>query len=355
MLRAIVPDPVYSFQREGASSVDTQLSQRVASASSVLYSRFLRLSYLYSERSWTELVSLFDQGGNNQIALRPLLVTSSVRQGERAHYLSDLTKILEQAREAAGYENGMYSITRYHRSASAGVTGFVGFGQGDDDRVFVTGLGLAPGEQYRGMLLGAIHLDRLLWVDLEEEMLRDSTLIKAHEDLVLLAGHNYTELEHRWDEAYGFYTELEREVQSTTLSDLPGIGTRIHDAFALGRRAITEYRYQEALAHLKTIRQLVSQIVARRAIEELYGRNTQANLEEAPRQAFRFISRGVGLVYALQFTRRPSGAPYLTQAEVTSLLAPLMQGEGLWSTDLSQKLETLTSHLKQVFDLPRTK
>ena len=80
----IVPDPVYSFQREGASSVDTQLSQRVASASSVLYSRFLRLSYLYSERSWTELVSLFDQGGNNQIALRPLLVTSSVRQEERA-------------------------------------------------------------------------------------------------------------------------------------------------------------------------------------------------------------------------------------------------------------------------------
>lgn len=351
----IVPDPVYSFQREGASSVDTQLSQRVASASSVLYSRFLRLSYLYSERSWTELVSLFDQGGNNQIALRPLLVTSSVRQGERARYLSDFTKILEQAREAAGYENGMYSTTRYHRSASAGVTGFVGFGQGDDDRVFVTGLGLAPGEQYRGMLLGAIHLDRLLWVDLEEEMLRDSALIKAHENLVLLAGHNYTELEHRWDEAYGFYTELEREVQSTTLSNLPGIGTRIHDAFALGRRAITEYRYQEALAHLKTIRQLVSQVVARRAIEELYGRNTQANLEEAPRQAFRFISRGVGFVYALQFTRRPSGTPYLTQTEVTSLLAPLMQGEGLWSTDLSQKLETLTSHLQQVFDLPHTK
>ena len=337
----IVPDPVYSFQREGASSVDTQLSQRVASASSVLYSRFLRLSYLHSERSWTELVSLFDQGGNNQIALRPLLVTSSVRQGERARYLSDFTKILEQAREAAGYENGMYSTTRYHRSASSGVTGFVGFGQGDDDKVFVTGLGLAPGEQYRGMLLGAIHLDRLLWVDLEEEMLRDSTLIKAHEDLVLLAGHNYT--------------ELEREVQSTTLSDLPGIGTRIHDAFALGRRAITEYRYQEALAHLRTIRQLVSQVVARRAIEELYGRNTQANLEEAPRQAFRFISRGVGFVYALQFTRRPSGAPYLSQTEVTSLLAPLMQGEGLWSTDLSQKLKTLTSHLQQVFDFPSTK
>ena len=63
----------------------------------------------------------------------------------------------------------------------------------------------------------------------------------------------------------------------------------------------------------------------------------------------------MGFVYALQFTRRPSGAPYLTQAEVTSLLAPLMQGEGLWSTDLSQKLETLTSYLKQVFDLPRTK
>ena len=63
----------------------------------------------------------------------------------------------------------------------------------------------------------------------------------------------------------------------------------------------------------------------------------------------------MGFVYALQFTRRPSGAPYLSQTEVTSLLAPLMQGEGLWSTDLSQKLKTLTSHLQQVFDFPSTK
>lgn len=348
----IVPDPVYSFQRQGASSVDLQLAQRVSSASQVLYARFLRTSYLRDARSWTELNQLFDAGGNNEIALRPLLATAPRLAPQRSSYLADFDEILEASRLSAGYLDGSYSIERYNRPASEGSTGYIGYNQGDTDRILVTGQGIAPGEQYRGMILGAIHLDKLLWVDLEEGMLRDRDLIKRHEDLTLLAGHNYTELEHRWDEAYGFYTELEKELQSAMLLQLPGIGRQLADAFALGRRAITEYRYEEALQHLHTIRTLLSQAVAARAIEELYGKHTRANLTESPRQAFRFISRGLGWIYALQFARRADGEPYLSREEVIQLLEPFTMGEGLWRHDLTEQLELLTKRLQQTFSLP---
>lgn len=348
----IVPDPVYSFQRQGVSSVDTQLAQRTSSASGVLYSRFLRTAYFLNEASWTEFGRLFDEGGNNEIALRPLLVTSAALEGDRAAYLADFDQLFLHSRQAAGYEDGSYSTDRRNRPASAGVTGFIGYNQGDEDRILVTAQGLAPGEQYRGMILGAIVLDHLLWKDLEEGMLQDEGLIKQHEALTFLAGHNYTELEHRWDEAYGFYVELEKELQSATLLALPGVSRQLGDAFALGRRAITEYRYDEALSHLRSIRQLLSQAVAARAIEELYGKHTRANLAEAPEQAFRFISRGLGWVYALQFTRRSTGERYLSRSEAQTLLAPITAGEGLWSPTLEAELKKLTTTLLERFDLP---
>lgn len=348
----IVPDPVYSFTREGASSVDTQLSERIASASDVLYSRFLHTAFFLREASWEELNLLFREGGNNEIALQPYLATSPRLQGERQRYLQDFEAVLEASRQAAGYEAGSYSTDRRNRPATAGVTGFIGYNQGDEDRILVTAQGVAPGEQFRGMILGASYLDRLLWQDLEEAPLRDPKQIKRHEELVFVSGHNYTELEHRWDEAYGFYSAIARELRPEMLVSLPGVSTRLSDAFALGRRAITEYRYEEAIEHLRQIRPLLSQVVARRAVEELYGANTRANLAEAPQQAFRFISRGLGLVYALQFTRQADGSAYLSAGEVERLLRPFTTGEGLWRQDLASQLEGLVRQLQQTFALP---
>ena len=321
----LVPDPTYTFQRQGTSSVDLLLPQQAASASETLYSRFLRTAYILNGARWQELKQLFAQGGNNEIALEPLIASSARQSKYRSAIQSDFAEILDDVRRAAGYDGDTYATERYNRRASKGQTGFIGYNQGDNDRFFVTTDGFAPSEVYRGMTLGAVYLDKALGEYLDEKLLTDKTLIQAHEAPQLVPGHSYTALR--------------------------GSETKLFNAFALGRLAITEYRYEEALSHLRSIRALLAQAVAARALEELVGKNTLANLNERPEDAFRFISRGVGYLYALQFTRRPSGEPYLSHEEVKSLIASLKAGEGLWDSSLRERLDKVARSLSSTFAL----
>ena len=289
----LVPDPTYTFKRQGTSSVDLLLPQQAASASETLYSRFLRTAYILNGARWQELKQLFAQGGNNEIALEPLIASSARQSKYRSVILSDFAETLDDVRRAAGYDGDTYATERYNRRARAGQTGFIGYNQGDNDRFFVTTDGFAPSEVYRGMTFGAVYLDKALGEYLDEKFLTDKTLIQAHEAPQLVPGHSYTALEHTWDLAYGYYLQAQKLLQSNSLTGLRGSETKLFNAFALGRLAITEYRYEEALSHLRSIRTLLAQAVAARALEELVGRNTLANLNERPEDAFRFVSRGV--------------------------------------------------------------
>ena len=282
----LVPDPTYTFKRQGTSSVDLLLPQQAASASETLYSRFLRTAYILNGVRWQELKQLFAQGGNNEIALEPLIASSARQSKYRSVILSDFAETLDDVRRAAGYDGDTYATERYNRRASAGQTGFIGYNQGDNDRFFVTTDGFAPSEVYRGMTLGAVYLDKALGEYLDEKFLTDKTL-----------------------------------------------------------------RYEEALSHLRNIRGLLAQAVAARALEELVGRNTLANLNERPEDAFRFVSRGVGYLYALQFTRRPSGEPYLSHEEVKRLIASLRAGEGLWESSLRERLDQVARSIASTFAL----
>jgi len=201
------------------------------------------------------------------------------------------------------------------------------------------------------MTLGAVYLDKTLGEYLDEKFLTDKTLIQAHEAPQLVPGHSYTALEHTWDLAYGYYLQAQKLLQSNSLTGRRGSETKLFNSFALGRLAITEYRYEEALSHLRSIRTLLAQAVAARALEELVGRNTLANLNERPEDAFRFISRGVGYLYALQFTRRPSGESYLSHEEVKSLIASLKAREGLWDSSLRERLDKVARSLSSTFAL----
>ena len=201
------------------------------------------------------------------------------------------------------------------------------------------------------MTLGAVYLDKALGEYLDEAFLTDKKLIQAHEAPELVPGHSYTALEHTWDLAYGYYLQAQKLLRSNSLTGLRGSETKLFNAFALGRLAITEYRYEEALSHLRSIRALLAQATAARALEELVGRNTLANLNERPEDAFRFISRGLGYLYALQFTRRPSGEPYLSHEEVKGLIASIRAGAGLWDSSLKERLDKVAQSIASTFAL----
>ena len=133
----LVPDPTYTFQRQGTSSVDLLLPQQAASASETLYSRFLRTAYILNGVRWQELNQLFAQGGNNEIALEPLIASSAQQGKYRSAILSDFTETLDDVRRAAGYDGDTYATERYNRRASAGQTGISSaITKGDNDRFF---------------------------------------------------------------------------------------------------------------------------------------------------------------------------------------------------------------------------
>ena len=69
--------------------------------------------------------------------------------------------------------------------------------------------GIAVAEVYRYAVMGAIYLDKILNVHLSEDVTENPEVRSAHDLTQLSAGHNYTELEHHWDLAYGYYVLLQ--------------------------------------------------------------------------------------------------------------------------------------------------
>ena len=102
----IVPDPTYNFKRQGQSSVNILEAERARTASDVLYNRFLRTSYILNSKSWNELNRLFRDGGNNEIALEPILGTSPLAKNNQEAIRKDFSRNIEDVATAGGFVAG---------------------------------------------------------------------------------------------------------------------------------------------------------------------------------------------------------------------------------------------------------
>ena len=130
--------------------------------------------------------------------------------------------------------------------------------------------------------------------------------------------------------AYGYYQFWQPYAETAALPVLRGTRIVLYNAFARGRQALTEYRYDDAREALRIIRRELSKVVAVHAMYLLAGERTTANLEEDVQNALPFVSQALGAVYALQFTRRADGQPHFTYDETAQLLAQVTAGNGLW-------------------------
>ncbi len=198
------------------------------------------------------------------------------------------------------------------------------------------------------MMLGGIYLDKILNVHLNDSLYNDVRLRREHEATALLPGRNYTELEHHWDLAYGYYQYWLPFIQTSGLSVLRESRIKIYNAFAIGRLALTEFRYQDMQEQLNFIKSELSKVVAVRTMSLLVGDITLANLDEDINNSLVFLSKGCGSIYCLQFTVQPSGKPYFTYNEVKSYINALTAGKGLWDKERLLGSETTEGSLKNV-------
>jgi hypothetical protein len=228
---------------------------------------------------------------------------------------------------------------------------------------YVNGKGLEYNQAVNKSLIGALMVDQMLNNYLSTSVL-DAGNNRADNDAETLAeGKNYTNMEHKWDEAFGYLYGTDNATSpllnedsflNKYLSrvendaDFTGIASEIYEAFKLGRAAIVAKNYEVRDEQADIIREKVSEVIGIRAVYYLQqGKNSLATNKAA---AFHDLSEGYGFIYSLQFTRKPgTNAPYFTKTEVDGFISQLMEGNGFWDVT-TETLDAISDEISAEFN-----
>ena len=337
--------PKYNFSRNGYNSVDVLECSLVKEPLDRLYSNRLVSAQITNEREYKDAFNLFNNGLYG-IKPKEQIATSPLHLPNKEKITQDIENLINTMVTISGYYSDS-SIKR--RKAQIGQTGFVGINISDPNRVYVDEKGLAIAEAFNYSIMGAIYLDKILNYHLDSYFFDNQELIKKHQNVVLPAGRNYTELEHHWDLAYGYYDFWKKLAQPEGIPLLKDSEKKIFNAFVQGRIELGRYRYEDMKIHIRIIREELSKVAIARAINFLLSENTHSNLEEdSGSDAFASISKGYGLIYSLIFTRKANGETYISYEEIKNILQKLQQERGLWNKNKLLADENTEGSLKNI-------
>lgn len=233
----------------------------------------------------------------------------------------------------------------WNTDAAKGVAGQIQEAGGGSTR-WVNAKGLEYDQAIVKGLIGGLMVDQILNNYLSKSVLDEANNIEDNNANVTISGKNYTTMEHKWDEAFGYLYGKEPDATAPVLNvdqylnkyvnrlnndtDFDSMPQEIYDAFKLGRAAIVAKDYNLRDDQANILREKISELIGIRAVYYLQqAKNTLVNDKAS---AFHDLSEGFGFIYSLQFTRQPNTAiPYFTKAEVDSFLSTLMQGDGFWN------------------------
>ena len=249
----------------------------------------------------------------------------------------------------------------WSEDASAGVAGKIQEAGGGSTR-YVNGKGLELNQAINKGLIGGLMADQMLNNYLGTAVLDAGTNTADNDAEILADGKNYTTMEHKWDEGFGYLYGADDQ-ENPTLgadsflnkylarvegdTDFQGISATIYDAFKLGRAAIVNKDYLTRDAQVDIIREHVSKIIAIRAV--YYLQQGKANLGADWASAFHDLSEGFGFIYSLQFTRKPAtNAAYFSTSEVNGFISTLTIGNGFWDITADQ-LDTMSETIAARF------
>jgi hypothetical protein len=253
---------------------------------------------------------------------------------------------------------------RWDDDASAGVAGQIQEAGGGSIR-YINAQGLEYNQAINKGLIGALMTDQLLNNYLSPAVLDAGDNVVDNNAGTLDEGKNYTNMEHKWDEAFGYLYGADDATnpmlnQDSFLnkylsrvegdSDYQGIALSLYNAFKLGRAAIVANDYVVRDEQADIIKNKISKMIAIRAIYYLeQGRIVRGAGDNGG--AFHDLSEGFGFIYSLQFTRQAdANAPYFTKTEVDGFITQLMEGNGFWDvTDAT--LEAMSAEIANRFDL----
>ena len=264
---------------------------------------------------------------------------------------------VEQVAERQFFESQLATLATAGNpavNATAGVGGIYA-----TDKRFYAANGLEPIQVVLKGLMGACFMDQVVNHYLSTSILDEGTNRENNSNKVLEAGKNYTAMEHKWDEAYGyiygagggkFWDSYINQVNAD--ADFNTIKNAIALAFRKGRAAIVNNDYKTRDAQIAIIKENLAKVVAVRAVYYLKAGKTKLPTGDNGIKAFHDLSEGYGFIKALRYTNKPgTNAPYMSKAEVDKILSDLVGGNnGLWDVDyLNNKLDGLASQIATRF------
>lgn len=238
----------------------------------------------------------------------------------------------------------------WENDASAGIAGQIQQAGGGSVR-YVNGKGVELNQLFSKGLIGALFVDQVVNNYVSTAVLDAGSNIEDNDAGILVDGKAYTNMEHKWDEAFGYaFAKATNEADPiVTLGendsflykyiarveeddDFAGIADDIFQAFKLGRAAIVAGDYEVRDAQAAIIREKISTVIAVRAVYYLQQGKAGLEVETVDyASVFHNLSEGLGFIYSLQFTRQlNSDLPFFTNEEVNAMMDDLMVGNGFW-------------------------
>ena len=253
--------------------------------------------------------------------------------------------------------------------AEAGIAGQIA--DGTSTR-YINEKGLEYDQMIGKSLIGGLMVDQMLNNYLGTGVLDAADNREANDNETTASGKNYTTMEHKWDEAYGYLYGTSQDLANPNATignddsflnkylgrvendpDFAGIADDIYNAFKKGRAAIVAGAYDLRDEQAAIIREKVSTVIGVRAV--YYLEQARFSLEQSNPDmggVFHDLSEAYGFIYSLQFTRlSDTNAPYFTKSEVDQFLTDLLDdgSNGLWDLQ-SSTLESIAKSIAGRFD-----
>ena len=340
----VVAPETYSFDRDGMSTVSFGGQTCRVQMAADIYSALNDPSFTAAQ-----IMQMFDDGTGFTTAY-----TCGKNVGSKTAASSTASATLKGQFDDMVVHLVDNVYPNWTNSASNGVAGQITTSSGSTYQVDAKGLEVD--QAFIKGLIGALCVDQIT-----NNYLTASKLDSGSNDATSLGGGEYTDMEHYWDEGYGYlygYNNLHvggsddnsigiseghgvllnKYLKKVNENNEPGIANDIYDAFKLGRAAIVAEDYTLRDEQAAIIKQKLDMIVVYKAIDYLSGGAETIASGASREDTFHGLSEGYGFVLSLQFTN------FFTNSEVNAMLDQMMEGEGFWDITV----EELNSMVTQI-------
>ena len=215
-------------------------------------------------------------------------------------------------------------------------------------------------------IIGAMNVDQIINNYITPYQLDSGTRTSDNDNNTLSSGKDYTDMEHKWDEGFGYLygqeadatrldlglsptgngTTLNKYFKKINASNQVGIGIQVFDAFRRGRAFIVAKQYDKRDQQAKIIKEELSKVIPYKAVDYINGYMSKIEAGNTA-DAFHALSEAYGFVMSLQFTNDGTDSAYFSNSEVNGFLTLM---DNFWTVQNSD-LESIRDQVKAKFGI----